>query len=122
LQAAQELHDVAVPGVAVADHHSSLPARPLTKSQIFLRRIRVALGAPGDLLAFDHAVAACSWKVREESPKVILEWRSTAGELGLTASRAIEKATSQNLLFDEKLNGRSVPLVRLSEERLAPSS
>jgi hypothetical protein len=82
----------------------------------------LALRAPGDLLAFDRAVAACSWKVQEESSTVVLEWRSTAGELGLKASRAIEKATSQNLLFEEKLNGRSVPLVRLSEERLAPSS
>jgi hypothetical protein len=80
----------------------------------------LCLDVPGNLSVLDSEVARAPWTLTQEADKVRLEWSTSAGKLGLTASRRIAETATQNLVFQEKLNGKDVPLVRLSEQRLAP--
>jgi hypothetical protein len=80
----------------------------------------LALEVPGRLGILDRATASSRWKIKEGAEKVAMEWSTPAGRLGLTAGRRIATASTQNLLFEESLDGSGVPLVRLSDERLAP--
>jgi hypothetical protein len=80
----------------------------------------LAVEVPGRMSAIDRAVSAAHWEVVEGPERSSLEWVTPAGRLGLTACRRITHASTQNLLFEERLDGQGVPLHRLSEKRLAP--
>jgi hypothetical protein len=64
------------------------------------------LGPPAD---------ASKWKWSAEPN----EWHTPAGVLALSAGKSVKPAAEQDRLFRETLNGKPVPLVRLSDERLA---
>jgi hypothetical protein len=80
----------------------------------------LVLEVPGRLDSLDERVKGATWKIERATETIGLRWSTEAGELGLTAGRKIAQAGVQNALFQEKIDGRDVPLVRLSQVRLAP--
>jgi hypothetical protein len=51
---------------------------------------------------------------------VTAKWRTPSGVLELTGSTRIAPAAEQNAAFRERIDGKPVPLVRLSDETLDP--
>jgi len=68
---------------------------------------------------YEHTVASWPWHESHEPGGLShLEWITPAGALGLDASTHVLSAEEHGKLFKETINGKPVPQVRLSEERL----
>ncbi len=76
-------------------------------------------GAAGSLEAFDRRCISAPARVEMGSDTATLTWKTPAGELSVAGSTVIAPVGEQDRVFVDKLNGAPVPLVRLSEIRLA---
>lgn len=71
-----------------------------------------------NLAAFDERIAGQKFTGKMEKDRAHFVWQSATGNLELVAGRAVQSIQTQDEIFEEKLNGTSVPLVRLSEKRI----
>ena len=71
------------------------------------------------LARFAARARGSSYTEKTAGGVVHIQWSTATGRLGLKAGMAVQPVEAQNLAFAELLNGRPVPLVRLSTEKLA---
>lgn len=74
-------------------------------------------GRAGSLEKFDRACAQIPFEGAPEAGRV--SWRTPVAKLALTGGTAVRAVAGQDRAFTEWVDDKSVPLVRLSEERLA---
>ncbi len=74
-------------------------------------------GASGSLEQFQRKCQAMSYEGSLSKGRV--SWRTPAGWIGLTGNQSVKPVAEQDRAFSEWLDGKPVPLVRLSDERLA---
>jgi len=76
--------------------------------------------APGtnDLASFDQGCAARAFSSECAEGTINSSWASAAGKLQISAGTKVQKIVAQDELFDERLNNASIPVERLSNERL----
>jgi hypothetical protein len=74
-------------------------------------------GKDGSLDAFDRRCTAAAFS--RDAAAGRFEWASPAGRLALTAGTSVKTVGEQDRAFTESLEGKPVPLVRLSDEKLA---
>lgn len=76
-------------------------------------------GGEGSLGSFDRRVGGWNASVSVSGEALRAEWKTPAGQLAVSGATRVAEVGRQDLVFREELNGRPVPLVRLSDERLA---
>ena len=74
-------------------------------------------GAAGSLQDFDRKCRQFAYEGNPADGRV--SWTTPAGSLGLAGGTAVKAVAEQDRAFAEWLDGKPVPLVRLSEEKLA---
>jgi hypothetical protein len=74
-------------------------------------------GASGTLDEFDRMCRALAYEGNPADGRV--SWKTPAGTLALAGSVAVKPVAEQDRAFSEWLNGSPVPVVRLSDEKLA---
>lgn len=75
-------------------------------------------GGAGAIEEFDRRAAAWAFRADIEAGVAKLAWRTAAGELSLTGPVRPAAVSEQDRAFTELLDGKPVPLERLSGERL----
>lgn len=80
----------------------------------------LAMGGPeGTLDSFHDATSRLDFTEQAGDGRTRLAWSTPAGKLELTGGIRPSKVEELDALFTDSLNGKPVPLLRLSEERLA---
>jgi hypothetical protein len=74
-------------------------------------------GAAGSLEDFDRKCRRCAYEGNPAGGAI--SWKTPAGRLGLAGGTTVKTVAEQDRAFSEWLDGKPVPLVRLSEEKLA---
>jgi hypothetical protein len=76
--------------------------------------------APGisDLASFDQGSAARAFGSESAEGTITSSWVSAAGKLQISAGTKVQRIVAQDELFDERLNNATIPVERLSNERL----
>lgn len=77
-----------------------------------------ALDKDANLAAFDARIAKQKFEKKADKDRARFVWQTASGKLELAAGRRIQTVEAQDALFEEKINGADVPIVRLSDEKL----
>jgi hypothetical protein len=105
------------------DFHSSAESGPVRWTDLKQRyaALTVAIAGPErSLVRFDQDVLQSPFGDSGAGPGVRrLSWRTPAADLLLEASSEVRPINEQNARFRDLVNGRPVPLVRLSDEPLS---
>lgn len=70
-------------------------------------------------ISLDGDAPDAEFKIDRQSDRINCLWHTAEGVLGLSGSTAVRPITEQDQAFQATVNGKPVPEVRLSEERLA---
>jgi hypothetical protein len=76
-------------------------------------------GGSGSPDAFAWRYSQFHFEENRSGNDLQLIWKTPGGTLGLAGSTAVQAVAAQDRAFTESLDGQPVPLVRLSEEKLA---
>jgi len=74
------------------------------------------------LAHFDRQCAAKHFAVTQLGERNHFTWTSPAAPLDLTVERGVHPVAQMDAGYDERANGKTVPLVRLSDEKILRSS
>ncbi|HEX4807645.1 MAG TPA: hypothetical protein VH325_01870 [Bryobacteraceae bacterium] len=77
-------------------------------------------GTDRSLVEFDRHLAALACDCNEQNGKVNLTWNTPAGSMRITAGTAVQTVDEQNSSAAFSIDGRPVPEVRLSNEKIEP--
>ena len=73
------------------------------------------------LLEFDRQFASLSCSCKEQGGKVNLTWKTPAGALEIGGGASVQTVDEQNTQAAFSIDGRAVPVVRLSTEKIVPA-
>ncbi len=76
-------------------------------------------GGSGSPDAFARRYGGFRFEEDRSGNALRLTWKTPVGVLGVTGGGAIQEASAQDRAFTESLDGRPVPITRLSDEKLA---